>query len=161
MKKTILIICAFVFGFLGAQAQQQKDEIQLIQAKWGLEKRDIVSNYMKFNASEAKAFWPVYDAFQTDLRALGKERMILISDYVNNFESTTNEKADRLATELLDNNVAYEKLNAKYYNKIKKVISPLRAAAYIQLETYIQTSIRVLVQDNITMIGELDRKANK
>ncbi|MDI1353797.1 MAG: hypothetical protein PSX36_02680 [bacterium] len=81
MKKNVLVLFAVVCSIVGAKAQQEKDEIQMIQSMWGMEKRTMVTDYMKFTAAEATAFWPLYDAFQTDLRKLGSDRIMIINDY--------------------------------------------------------------------------------
>lgn len=137
----------------------QSDETQLIQSIWGLEKRAIVTEYMKFNETEATAFWPVYEDYQVEVKKLGAERMAIISDYANNLSNLSNEKADELVAELLKNNIAVDKLQAKYYKKMKSGITSVRAAQFIQLEQYLQTMIRAEIQNNLPLIGELDKKA--
>ncbi|MDI1353798.1 MAG: hypothetical protein PSX36_02685 [bacterium] len=75
-----------------------------------------------------------------------------------NLSSLSNEKADELITKVLKNNVETDKLMDRYYVKMKKAITPLRAGSYMQLEFYILTMIRAEIQSNIPMIGELDKK---
>jgi hypothetical protein len=58
---------------------------------------------------------------------------------------------------LLKNNAAIDKLQLKYYNLIKKEISAIRAAQFMQLELYMQTMIRAELQNSLPMIGELDK----
>jgi hypothetical protein len=41
---------------------------------------------------------------------------------------------------------------------MKKVLGPLDAAKFIQLENYIQTGIRNELQNALPLIGEIDRK---
>ncbi len=48
MKK-LLIIFSLIITFLGTGfAQLHKDDVQLAQAIWGVEKRSIVTDFMKF-----------------------------------------------------------------------------------------------------------------
>ena len=83
--------------------------------------------------------------------------MQIISDYATNYATLDDAKADAIAKASLVNNLAYEKLYAKYYGKSKKVIGALNAAKFIQLETALHTVIREETQNAIPFIGEIDR----
>jgi hypothetical protein len=160
MKKifSMLTLAVMILSVSSLKSFAQTDEIQLIQSMWGIEKREIVKQYMALSEAEATAFWPVYDAYQEEYKALGKERLMIISDYADNLATITNEKADELALRLLKNNASVDKLQSKYYAKFKKVIPATRAVQFMQLDTYLQTMIRAEIQNNIPFIGELDRK---
>jgi len=62
-----------------------------------------------------------------------------------------------LITEVLKLNGEQTKLYQKYYGKMKKVISPLKAAQFIQLEVYLENAVRTQIQSQIPFIGDLDR----
>ncbi len=165
MKKTTLYAslffaaCSF-FAVSNVNAQVSKDEIQLVQSIWGMEKRAIVSEYMKFTEAEVTKFTPLYDAYTAEHKKLGEERIQIIAEYAQNYATLTDAQADNLTQRLLKNNAAIDKLQLKYYNKMKTAISAKRAAQFLQLEMYIQTTLRAEMQNNIPFIGELDKKAN-
>src|SRR6478735_6670951 len=119
MKKLFTLVFISVIGVLTTSAQMNKDEVQLSQAIWGKEKRDIVIAYMKFSDAEAKAFWPIYDAYQTESKVLGEERINTIADYSSNLSTLNNAKADEIATKMLKNNLSVDQLQSKYYVKMK------------------------------------------
>jgi hypothetical protein len=165
MKKSLLkFMAAAVIAVAGwantVNAQAAQDEIALVQSIWGLEKRQIVFDYMKFTEAEAAKFTPIYDAFANEQKKLGAERIRLIQEYGANLSTMTNEKADMLVNGIYKNNAAIDKLQLKYYNQIKKELSAMRAAQFIQLEVYLQTMIRAEIQNDLPLIGELDKKAN-
>lgn len=147
-------------GFIGnAHAQVPKDEIALVQSIWGMEKAAIVSQYMKFSEGELVKFGPLYEKYTDEYKKLGAERIQIISEYANSYTNMTNELADNLTKRYLKNNAAIDKLQLKYYEKMKKEISALRAAEFMQLEIYIQTMMRAELQSAMPMIGELDKNA--
>ena len=111
-----------------------------------------------FTREEETGFWPIFDELQVEQKKLAEVRLSVIADYVKNLNSLTNEKADEVATKLLENNEAVDKLQLKYYKKIKKSISSIRAAQFMQLELYLQTMARVETQNSIPFIGELHKK---
>lgn len=154
----VAFVIAILSGSLVTTAQESKDEIQLVQTMWGMQKRDIINQYMKFTDEESAKFSPIYEAYSNEYKSLGAERINMMADYAANYATLTNEKADQLVQSLLKNNAAIDKLQLKYYNKIKKEISALRAAQFMQVELYIQTMVRAELQSNIPMIGELNSK---
>lgn len=80
---------------------------------------------------------------------------------MNNADKLTPALADKLATSVLTNNVNLDKLNLEYYGKMKTAIGAVKAAKYLQLETYLQTAWRSILQENLPLIGELDKTQNK
>ena len=83
--------------------------------------------------------------------------MQLIADYARDYTSLNDETANTLATATLKNNMQLEKLYQKYYGKMKKQVGALEAAKFFQVESYLQTAIRSEIQDEIPLIGEIDR----
>lgn len=159
MKKIIILSIISILGMGKGMAQMQRDELQLVQAIWGVEKRNIIKDFMRFTAAEDSVFWPIYDAYQTESKKLGEERINTISDYTNNVSSLTNEKADEIAMKILKNNLEVDKLQSKYYAKMKKAVTAIRAAQFMQLDVYLQTRLRAELQSSLPMIGELDKTA--
>jgi hypothetical protein len=155
--KKMLFVCLSILLTASVNAQMAKDEVQLVQNIWGLEKRAIVSDYMKFTEVELTKFLPIYDKYVEEGKKLSEERIQIIASYADNYVGLTNEKADELTQRLLKNNAAIDKLQLKYYNLIKKEISAIRAAQFMQLELYMQTMIRAELQNSLPMIGELDK----
>lgn len=159
MKKVILAV-GFLIAGIGmttkVSAQVAKDEVAIVQALWGMEKAAMISEVMKFNAEELKVFVPLYDAYSIEQKKLGAERIQIISEYANNYATMTNEIADKLTQRYFKNTTAMDKLQLKYYNRMKKEISPIRAMQFMQAEIYIQTIVRAELQTAMPMIGEMD-----
>lgn len=156
--KFVLVVSLMVLGLSKSFAQMNKDEMQLVQSIWGMEKRAIITEYMKFTEAEITKFAPIYEEYAKAYQNLGAARLQIINEYATNFTSMTNEQADVLMQKYLKNNAEIDKLQLTYYNKIKKEISALRAAAWMQLEIYMQTMIRAELQNALPMIGELDKR---
>lgn len=154
MKRITFTLCILISGF--SSNAQTSDDINLIQSLWGMEKRAIVEEYMNFSAEEQSPFWAEYDVYETSRKELAKERIAIISEYVENFESLSDEKATELMNKVIANNIALQKLAKKTFKKLSKSISPVKAAQFIQLENYFITTIQMYLQENLPFIGELE-----
>ena len=156
MKK-LLFIAALAISSTSFAQSGMKEDVEIIQSLYGKDKKDLIGAYMKLQEPQAAAFWKIYDAYETERKALGMKKMELIKDYANNYETLTDEKADELAKATLKNSAAYEKLYSKYYGKTKKELGALNAAKFMQLEMALQTEVRSEIQNSIPFIGEIDR----
>lgn len=160
MKKLLLIVCmtASVFGL---NAQSNTDEIQLIQSAYGMEKKQIIIQFMKFTEAENASFWKVYDEYEAERKEIGKRRAANITDYANNYGKITDAKATELINHAADIQIDFAKLLKKTYAKMSKVLTPVRAAQFIQLENYLENLVRMEIADQIPLIGELENAQKK
>ena len=101
MKKYILIVAAlFLASF--AYTQSNTEEVDLMQAAFGMGKKDIVSAFVNPSASQSEAFWTLYDEYETQRKVLGKERIALLEQYAQQYETMTSEQADAWTTKVIE-----------------------------------------------------------
>ena len=155
--KQLLFVAALAISSVSFGQASLKQDIDIIQSSWGKTKQELIKEAMKLQEPQAAAFWKVYDAYETERKKLGAKRLQLINDYTINYETLTDAQADELVKATLKNNIAYENLYLKYYDKVKKAAGAINAAKFIQLETALQTAIKSETQDAIPFIGDIDR----
>lgn len=155
MKKIILLL-VFTATNLFAQSSL-KDEVALLQDIYGKSKTDLVRQYINLSEPQATAFQKIYDQYEVDRKALGQKKIQLLNDYANNYATLDDAKAAELTEANLKNNEDLDKLLLKTYNKAKKEIGARNAAKFVQLEQYLQVSIRSEIQDSIPFIDEIDK----
>lgn len=151
MKKYLLIVVASFFTSF-AFAQSYSEEVDLMQAAFGMAKKDIVSAFVQPSASQSEAFWMLYDQYETERKALGKERIALLEQYAQQYEKLTAEQADAWTTKAITLQKNTDKLISKYYKKIKAASDGLVATQFYQVEYYVLTGIRIEVLEEIPFI---------
>ncbi len=157
MKKLFIIIC-LVAGFNAVKAQSNKEDIDIIQSAFGKEKKALVSAYMQVPAADSVAFWKLYDEYEDQRKAIGREKINIIEKYANEYETITDAQAAELAKSTLANNLKYDKLYETYFKKFSDATGGKDALKLFQLEQYLQTVVRLYVMSNIPFIGELDKE---
>jgi len=150
MKKVSLLLIAF-FTFLFVNAQSNKEEVDLMQSAFGMEKKAMVSEFVKVDASQKDAFWKLYDEYETARKDLGKKRIELLNQYADNYNKMTNEFADSWTKQVLDMTKKTDALLVTYYNKIKKVTNPVVALQFWQVEGYILSGIRLMILEELPL----------
>ncbi|MBN7817624.1 hypothetical protein [Algoriphagus pacificus] len=151
---TIAIFLAIPVTKAISQTMTIDDEITLIQAAFGSDKKMLVEAYMDLPEAVAPGFWTIYQAYESERQALSRERMKIINDYLDEYQTLNNDQADLLAKRTLANDQALSKLHSKYYKKFKKVTSPIDAAKFLQIDTYIHNTIRNAMQQELPFIDE-------
>ncbi len=117
MKKLISIVAFIVAGFFlnELRAQGAEDDIQIIQGAWGKQKRELVRIAMELSAKDSVKFWPVYDRYEVARKKIGRDRLMILNEYVASYETLTNAKADTLVNRLFKNDAANAQLLQQYY----------------------------------------------
>ena len=86
MKK--LVFLAAICFAVSVSAQSNKEDIDLIQAAYGKEKKEIVAAFIEMEDGAKKdAFWKLYDQYETERKRLGRKRIALLEKYAANYDS--------------------------------------------------------------------------
>lgn len=151
MKKLLLIFAVVLFAGL-ARAQSNKEEVDMIQSIFGMEKKALVADFMNLEGAKADSFWKLYDEYETKRKDLGKKRIDLWEQYINNYEGMSSEVADKWMADVLKLGSNTDKLLVDYYKRIKKVTDPITALKFWHVETYILTSIRQAISSELPFV---------
>ncbi len=144
----------FVLALFGQtiNAQSNKEETDLIQSIFGMEKKAIMADFIGPDAGDA--FWTLYDEYETKRKELGKKRVAVLVDYVENYNNLDSAKYDEVIANMISLQKGTDNLIGQYYKKVKKTSGSKVAAQFFQLEEYILTQIRAAIFEGIPMIGE-------
>jgi hypothetical protein len=156
MKKTLLTIWMVAMACF-AFCQSNKEEVDLVQSMFGMEKKAMAAEFIKLEGAPKDAFWVAYDEYETKRKALGKKRLDLLNKYVNSYSSLDDASTDQIIKEIIAQQGETDKLITTYYNKIKKGSGVKAAAQFYQFENYILSKIRAEIMENIPLIGEFDK----
>ena len=157
MKRIILTAIVSLFA-ISAIAQVSNEDLAIIQAKFKKDKKELIKQAMQLSDAQGQAFWPIYDEYETKRQELSATRAGIINDYLKKYNTLTDEEATDLVKRTLENDSENTKLQKTYLKKIEGVVGGKNAAKFYQLESYLQSNIRMSVQDNIPFIGELKAK---
>ena len=121
MKKTKLVVLALLMTGLSF-AQSNKEDVDVVQALFGKDKKELVQQYLTITEGQKEAFWTSYDAYEAERKIYGKERIALIEDYANSYASLDDAKAVKLTTSKLEVYNAYSKIQKNIWRKCVKLL---------------------------------------
>ena len=152
--KFLSILCiTAVFSFSG-NAQTNTEEVDIFQSIFGMQKKEIIAEFLKVESDDA--FWVLYDQYETKRKAMGKERLDVLLDYVENYDSLNSDRYDELVVKMISLRKGTDKLIDQYYKKIKKISGSKKAAQFFQIENYILSEIRTSIFEGIPYIGQFE-----
>ncbi|HEX6182180.1 MAG TPA: hypothetical protein VFZ47_13095, partial [Chitinophagaceae bacterium] len=127
------------------------------QKEWGKDKKEVTRLVMGLSAADSLKFWPLYDAYEIERQKLGKDRILILDDYLTNYQALTNAKADDIINKIFKNEQALTQLQQQTYGKLKTALNPMVAAKFMHIERYIQTTIQSGLLEKLPVIGDLGK----
>ena len=152
----IVLLCVIALTAPSAIAQDKPADtnMQILLEKVKADKKLVVAANMDLNESEAKGFWPIYDAYQKDLQGLNERLTKAILAYADAYNNKT--LTDTQAMQLTNEAIAIDQdevnLRRKYSAKLNGVIPAKKVARYLQIENKIRAAIRYDLAAGIPLV---------
>jgi hypothetical protein len=151
---SLIVACALVSAQAHAQNSSADMNMQILRDKLKADKKVIVAANMQLTDGEAKAFWPIYDAYQNDLKAINLRLGNGIVMYADAYAAKAIN--DDMAKKVLDESVAIEESEARlrrdYATKLMNALPATKAVRYLQIESKIRAAVRYEIAANIPLV---------
>ena len=154
MKLVQIFLMGLIACFALPSVAQTASDMQILADKVRADKKLVVAANMQLTDAEAKAFWPVYDAYQADLQKLNQRLGTLIKNYATEYNkgAVSDETAKKLVNEMLSVEEAEVKLKRSYVPRLEKAIPGAKVARYMQVENKIRAVIKYELAANIPLV---------
>ena len=128
--------------------------MEILRDKVKADKKLVVAANMQLTDAEAKNFWPVYDAYQADLKKVNMQLGDVISAYADAYKNNavTNDVAKKLVNDALAVEEAELKLKRTYIPKVDAAVGAVKAARYMQIENKIRALIKFELAGGIPLV---------
>ncbi|NJN39823.1 MAG: hypothetical protein HC807_01735 [Gammaproteobacteria bacterium] len=128
--------------------------MEILRQKVKADKKLVVAENMQLSDAEAKAFWPVYEAYQKDLDKINARLVEVIKTYADAYKkgAVPNDVASKLLDEALAIEEAETKLKRSYVPKLNKALPAAKTARYMQIENKIRALVNMELAANIPLV---------
>ncbi len=134
----MLAVSLAVYGAAAQDAAKPQtgidSDIALLRADLQADKTAIITKTMNFSDAQGATFWPLYREYSTKQQVVGDQRVSMIKDYAENYQTMDDAKAQDFMTRFMKFEEARNKLAASYWPKFKKAIGAKQAAKFYQVE---------------------------
>ena len=148
----VLVIALIgLVGYAGA-GDKPADNMDLVQEKIRTDKKLFIATNMELTESEAKTFWPVYEAYQKELKTLRDREIKLIEEFAAAYETMSDDVAKNLLNDSLSISADQQNLNQSFLPKFRKVLPEKKVARYYQLENKINAVVEFEMAKRIPLV---------
>jgi len=141
--------------------EPDKADLQTLLDALRANRKAMVAVNLRLTDDEAARFWPIYDRYQKEMKALGDRLVAVIGDYGRNFRDMSNEKAMKLVDDYLSIEAERLKVRRAYVDEFAKSIPGVKVARFYQLENKIDAVIRYERAATIPVIEETSSPASQ
>ena len=127
--------------------------VDLLRKDVRAQKADIVSKTMSLDATQAAAFWPVYKQYESERAAIGSERLAIIQDFAEHYDSLNDTNAKGLVTRFQAMQDKEAALQKKYVDEFMKVLPAKTAARFFQIDRRINMLIDLELSSAIPLVN--------
>lgn len=134
-------------------SQSLEDHLKVVRGDVLQKRESALRTVIELDENQAKAFWPLKEQYDAELKKIGESREVLLREYVKVYQSLSAEKAADLATRSLKLDDDRNALRRKYFDLMSRKVSPVAASQFLQLQRQFETMMDLKVQTVIPLAG--------
>jgi hypothetical protein len=127
-------VLACLVGGVAVAQDKPADDMDVLRERLRADKRAVVASVLELTESEAKVFWPVYNAYQSDMVTHYDRVLKFLDTYAKSYDSMTDEMATTLLKQFLGLERDQVALLTSYLPRFQKVLPPRKVAKMYQIE---------------------------
>ncbi|SRR5579875_766262 len=135
----------------GSGRPPTQSKLDLAAAK--AERKALVGENMQLTDSEAKAFWPLYDQYETKMDRVDKRHAAEIRAYAKAYQNFSDADAKAKLDEVMA--VAQQRLDIQkeYIPKFRAVLSQTKTTRFFQIDNKIHALIQCQIAQLVPLVG--------
>ncbi len=125
---------ACLVGGVALAQDKSADNMDVLREQLRADKKAVVASVLELTEGEAKAFWPVYNAYQSDMVSHYDRVLKFIDTYAKSYQAMNDQTATTLVKQFLAIERDHVAILTSYQPRFSKVLPPLKVAKLYQIE---------------------------
>lgn len=147
MKK-ILIACTALAAFGAtdlalAQGTNAKDDMELLVSQIQTDKRAVVLAAMEMTDDQVRAFTPIYDKYQADMKKQVGRASEMLNKFAANYGSMTDDAAKDIMKDWFKLRDDRNAIMKKYAKEMGRALPPAKVLQWVQIENKLNALLDV------------------
>jgi hypothetical protein len=126
-------------GQTDADAKALEDYFKVVRGDIVKRRDSALRGILQLEEAEAKAFWPLKEQYDAELKKMSDVRLGLVREYAKVYDKLTAETANDLAARFLTLDEQRLALHRKYFKLMTEQVSPVIAVQFLQLQRQFET----------------------
>lgn len=127
-------------------------DVDLLRKDVRSQKKQIIAANLQLTDAEAEKFWPIYDQYTADLVKINDAKYGAIKDYVQNYDTMTDDRATALTKQIIAVDGQVSQLREKYVPIVSKVLPGKKTALFFQLDRRLVMLIDIQLATQLPMV---------
>ncbi len=147
-------LAAFVLTSLlvaAASAQTVQETLDVTRQAVETQRRVLVAGALPLTDAEAGAFWPLFDAYESERRPLDARASRLIADFLARAASLTDAQARAMVEEALAIEEAKLRVRRTYLGRMQRAIPAVKVARFFQIDSKLDAAVRTELAKQIPL----------
>ena len=140
-----------------ARAPEQSPQRQLDIAAARADRKAIVGANMNLTEAQAKAFWPLYEAYEARMDKLDDRHAAEVKAYAEHYQTLTEADATSKLDEVIAIKQARLDVQKEFVPKFREAISSINTTRFYQIDN----KLSAMIQCDIAQIVPLARPGSK
>ncbi|HVN89420.1 MAG TPA: hypothetical protein VMT61_06385 [Candidatus Binataceae bacterium] len=134
----VSMIGLFAMPFVGRAQDDTKQQMKLDLAAARANKKALVGANMNLTDAQAKAFWPIYDAYEAQMEKLEDRHAAEVNSFVKSFQAMTDEQANKKLDEVMEIKQARLNVQKEFIPKFRAAVTGVQATRFFQIDNKLQ-----------------------
>jgi hypothetical protein len=149
---TVVLAAAAAATAPSATAQTVKETLDVTRQAVETQRRVLVSGALPLTEAEARAFWPLYDDYEKERRAIELRGNQLVADFMASAASLTDSQAKAMLAAALAVDEARLALRRSYSERMAKAIPPRKLVRFFQIDNKLDSVVRADISRQIPLV---------
>jgi hypothetical protein len=149
--RLVAAVLASALLLASAGLAQAKDDFELSRDVLQAERKLLVSRALELSDAEAAAFWPVYDQYAAEQRALNDRLVKVIESFAADYDTLTDERAEELLEDSLSIREDRNQLRRSYLKRFSKTLAGKKLARFYQIDSKIDALLDAKIAQAIPL----------
>jgi len=133
-------------------AQSDSEMLEAARSTLRKDHRAAVEEAMQLTEAEAKAFWPLYDAYRAEMDKIGTQVKDLVIKYSAAYPDITTVDAKDGLKQILALEKKTAETRAKHFLKIGKALPPVKALRFAQVDMRLDVTNRLAIAAQVPLV---------
>lgn len=152
-----LAICVTVAVVHAASAQDTHTQRQLDLAAARADRKALVGQNMHLTETQAKAFWPLYDAYEARMDKLDDRHAAEVREYAEHYQTFSDQDATRKLDEVMAIKQARLDVQREFIPQFRAAIASINTTRFFQIDN----KLNALLQCDIANVLPLASPGSK
>jgi hypothetical protein len=152
---TLGVVCPAVAQTSSAHGGKTQRQLDIAAAR--ADRKAIVGANMNLTEAQAKAFWPLYDAYEAKMDKLDDRHAAEVKEYAQHYQTLTDQDATNKLDEVIAIKQARLDVQKEFVPRFRAAISSIGTTRFFQIDN----KLSAMIQCDIAQIVPLARPGSK